>query len=132
MADSTVLYELTDHIATITLNRPDKLNAYSAQMRLDLADALRRAEADPEVRAIILTGAGRAFCAGLDLKEAGTTITAPSDREVAARPQFVLAEMEKPVIAAVNGHAIGVGFELAMHCDFRIMAEDATLNDMHA
>jgi enoyl-CoA hydratase/carnithine racemase len=132
MPESTVLYEVTDHIATVTLNRPEKLNAYGAQMRIDLSAALRRAETDDDVRVVILTGAGRSFCAGLDLKEAGTTVTPPTAEEAAARPQFVLAEMEKPLIAAVNGHAIGVGFELAMHCDFRILADDATLNDMHA
>jgi enoyl-CoA hydratase/carnithine racemase len=132
MTETTVLHEVADHIATVTLNRPEKLNAYSAQMRIDLSAALRRAEADDAVRVVILTGAGRSFCAGLDLKEAGTTVTPPSPEEAAARPQFVLAVMEKPLIAAVNGHAIGVGFELVMHCDFRVMAEDATLNDMHA
>ena len=70
----TLTYAVEDGVAVVTLNRPEKLNAYSAQMRIDLSAALRRAEADDAVRVVILTGAGRSFCAGLDLKEAGTTV----------------------------------------------------------
>jgi enoyl-CoA hydratase/carnithine racemase len=129
----TILYEKTGHIATVILNRPEKLNAYSVEMRQELADTLAAAEDDDEIRAVILTGAGRAFCAGADMKEGrleGREMLLAL--EYATRgPAYVLARMDTPVIAAINGPAIGVGFELSMGCDFRIMAATAILNDMH-
>ncbi len=126
-------YEQIGNIVTITLNRPEKLNAYTPQMRQDLADALAQAEDDNEVRAVILTGAGRAFCAGADTSG---NVLGGSDNliglEHAVRgPAYVLARMDTPTIAAINGLAFGVGFELTMGCDFRIMASTAVLNDVH-
>ena len=132
MTEALVLYEIEQHIATITMNRPERMNAYNREMRDGLAQAFLKAEADPEVRAIILTGAGRAFCAGLDLKQ----LRSPDDPHRPDRQPlhlpYIIAMMDKPLIAAINGYAVGVGFEFALLCDFRIMAEDAVLNDMHA
>jgi enoyl-CoA hydratase/carnithine racemase len=128
-----IIVETADHITTITLNRPEKLNAWSVQMRQEVADALAAAEDDDAVRAVILTGAGRAFCAGADIGEGrleGRDMLL--SLEYATRgPSYVLARMDTPVIAAINGAAIGAGFEIAMGCDFRIMAETAVLNDLH-
>jgi enoyl-CoA hydratase/carnithine racemase len=128
-----ILVETADHIATITLNRPHKLNAWSVQMRQEVADALAAAEDDSDIRAVILTGAGRAFCAGADMSEGRLEGRDSLLRlEYATRgPSYVLARMDTPVIAAINGPAIGAGFEIALGCDFRIMAETATLNDLH-
>jgi enoyl-CoA hydratase/carnithine racemase len=132
MSDA-VLYEKSGFVATVTLNRPEKLNAWSVAMRQETADALSDAEYDPDIRAIILTGAGRAFCAGADMSEGrlegrDSLLTI----EYAAKgPSYVLAHMAKPVIAAINGVAVGAGFEITMGCDFRIMADSARLCDMH-
>jgi len=128
-----ILYEKSNFVATITLNKPEKLNAWSVAMRQDVADALSDAEYDDNIRAVILTGAGRAFCAGADMKEGrlegkDTFLTV----EYAVKgPAYVLAHMDKPVIAAINGVAVGAGFEITMGCDFRIMADSARLCDMH-
>jgi enoyl-CoA hydratase/carnithine racemase len=128
-----IIYDKTDHVATITLNNPERLNAWSRQMRQDVADALGEAEYDDDVRAVILTGAGRAFCAGADMKEGA--LEGREGRltiEYAVKgPAYVLAHMDTPVIAAINGPAIGAGFEVTMGCDFRIMASTAILNDLH-
>jgi enoyl-CoA hydratase/carnithine racemase len=132
MSNEVVLYEVADHIATITLNRPERLNAYNHEVRDALGAFLRRAEVDPEVRAIILTGAGRAFCAGLDLKQEHAHHQGPRrpDLDPLHLP-YIFAGMDTPLIAAVNGHAVGIGFELTLLCDFRVLAEDAIFNDMH-
>jgi len=131
----TLLYEKSDFIATITLNRPEKMNAYSQDMRRELAAALSDAEADPEVRAMILTGAGRAFCAGADLSQGRLEARDPSGfltlEHAVVGPAYIMARMETPLIAAVNGPAVGVGFELTLGCDFRILSSSATLNDLH-
>jgi enoyl-CoA hydratase len=108
---SVLLGTVADGVATLTLNRPDRLNALNAALRAALADALARADADPAVRAIILTGAGRAFCAGLDLAELadqGPDVTA----QVAATDfGLILAAMQTPVIAAINGPASPAGLK---------------------
>jgi enoyl-CoA hydratase/carnithine racemase len=126
-----VLYDVRDHIATVTMNRPERLNAYTRQMRRELGDTLARAENDDDVRVVVLTGAGRAFCAGLDLKEGVTSGPPMGMEQTVSGPAYVLARMEKPLIAAVNGPAIGIGFEMAIGCDFRLMSENGMLNDMH-
>lgn len=131
----TLLYEKSDFIATITLNRPEKMNAYNGTMRRELAATLAQAEADDEVRAIILTGAGRAFCAGADMSE-GRLEAREKGMELSLEhavvgPAYVMARMDTPLIAAVNGHAVGVGFELTLGCDFRILSNTAKLNDLH-
>ncbi len=129
-----IRYEVGDHIATLTLDRPERMNTISGPM-LDLMGALLvRANADPEVRVVILTGTGRAFCAGLDLNSAtkgegiGSSGAAqPATIDLRTAPPTVLFAMDKPVIAALNGSAAGYGMDIAIGCDIRVMAEDAKL-----
>lgn len=127
-----VHYEVDHQVATITLNRPDRLNAITATMLQGLARAFETAEADREVRACVLTGAGRGFCAGLDLKAAaeGSGIGSGSGGGLGNTrdlPTSVLFEMDTPVIAAVNGPAAGYGFDLSLGCDMRLVADSAKL-----
>jgi enoyl-CoA hydratase/carnithine racemase len=138
-ADQPVLYNVADHVATITLNRPDRMNAISVPMLRQLASRLEQADLDEEVRVVIVTGAGRAFCAGLDIKDAmaGTGIGAGSSsggsggglRHQTTRnlPTIELFEMDKPVIGVINGAAAGYGLDLALGCDIRLVAEDAKI-----
>ncbi len=126
-------YTSHDHVATITLNRPERMNTISRAMLDELCAALTRANEDPEVRVIVLTGTGRAFCAGLDLNEAasGTGIGVGSrfapTLDLRNTPPTVLHEIDKPVICALNGSAAGYGMDLALGCDIRIMAAEAKL-----
>ncbi len=130
----TLLYDSSDRIATITLNRPAKLNAYTPQMGVDLVHAFHRARDDEEVRVVILTGAGRGFCAGVDLDLLKQSRTGEEgDGPRIGEEDFVrsfpleLAHFEKPVIAAINGAAIGVGVTMSLPCDIRIAADTAKL-----
>ena len=128
-----VIYEREESVAVITLNRPERLNAAGGTLIADLDASLRHAEADPEVRVVILTGAGRAFCAGLDMKDRAESVGGRSWRsrlKGLSTPQLILG-MNTPVIAAVNGVAVGLGFELAMLCDYRIGSETARMGDLH-
>jgi enoyl-CoA hydratase/carnithine racemase len=126
--DREVLDDIVDNISTITLNRPHRRNAISMRMLQQLTDALQRAERDPEVRCVMLTGAGKGFCSGLDLKDAvaGTGIGSEASPEsaeqvdVGALPTVVLQEMDTPVLGAINGAAAGYGLDLALGCDMRI------------
>ena len=126
-----LLYAKDGHAATITLNRPDRLNAISLAMLVSLSAALRQADADPEVRVIILTGAGRGFCSGLDLKDMGGI--QPGEGGMGARfdlpnsPPVVLHSTDKPVLCALNGAAVGYGLDLALGCDIRIASDQARL-----
>ncbi len=131
-----LLCEVDAHVATITLNRPDRLNAITGPMLESLSAALREADHDRNVRVIIITGAGRGFCAGLDLKDltAGTGIgsngadgLANARFDLAGSPPIVLHTTDKPVICALNGPAAGYGMDLALGCDIRIASSDAKL-----
>jgi enoyl-CoA hydratase/carnithine racemase len=130
---ATVLYARDAHIATITLNRPERLNAFSHDMLHACADALRRAAADAEIRVIVIGGAGRAFCAGGDIKEMGQPETASARKailwdSIQAVPK-TLASIDKPVIAMINGDAVGGGLDIALMCDIRVAACHARLSE---
>ena len=143
MADEPLLYDVADHVATITLNRPERRNAISGGMLTQLAKRLQDADRSSDVRCIIVTGAeGGGFCAGLDLVDAtsgrgigtgtdddgnssgGGGATSMQTRDL---PTVVLFEIDTPVIAAINGGAAGYGLDLALGCDIRLMAESAKL-----
>lgn len=126
LTDSTVLYEVIDGVATITLNRPEVRNAFGAGMGDELAAAYRRADLDHDVRAVIVTGTPPAFCAGADLSTGGDTFRPRDEKGFSASGVSIRPwDIRKPVIAAVNGHAIGIGFTLTLQCDIRIFARDA-------
>lgn len=132
MAYQCLLYDVKDRIATLTLNRPERLNALGDTLREDLLDAVKRAAADPDVGVLVITGAGRGFCSGGDVKsmsernEAGQ-VAAASERFAPLRDRVVLAmrDCPKPIIAAVNGAAAGAGMNLALACDMRIASSAA-------
>ena len=126
MAFETIVVDIEDHIATIKLNRPDAMNALNEQMLKELAQALSEAEANPKVRAIILTGSEKAFAAGADIKEmAEKTFVEVYTSDMFATEVEAMLRIRKPIIAAVAGYALGGGCELAMMCDFIICAENA-------
>ncbi len=128
MEYQTIRWELSEGVLTVTLNRPEVLNAVNDRMAEELLDALRRAGREPEVRSVILTGAGRAFCSGQDLREraAGDFSYAQHIRSRYAPVILQLQGLEKPVLAAVNGVAAGAGASLALACDLRVAAEEAS------
>ncbi len=134
MTDQPVLYVIDGGVATITLNRPDAMNSLNTDTKVALRDDLRRAADDPSVRAVVLTGSGRAFCVGQDLKEHADALRAGSaslgDTVEAHYNPIVtaLATMGKPVVAAVNGIAAGAGASFAFACDFRIVGQSAGFN----
>ncbi len=132
MTYKCLLYAVQDRIATLTLNRPERLNALGDTLRDDLYDAVRKAAADPDVRVIVITGAGRGFCSGGDVKSMKereeATATAPvTDKFAPMRDRIILAmrDCPKPTIAAVNGPAAGAGMNLALACDMRIASSAA-------
>jgi len=131
MGYTDLLFDTSEHVATITLNRPDRLNAISGPMLDSLSQALIDADRDPEVRVIILTGAGKGFCAGLDLKEqasgAGLGGAAMGRFDLRSAPPIVLHNLDKPVVCALNGAAAGYGLDLALGCDLRIASDQAKL-----
>ncbi|MER3456502.1 MAG: 2-(1,2-epoxy-1,2-dihydrophenyl)acetyl-CoA isomerase [candidate division GAL15 bacterium] len=124
----TLRWELSDGVLTLTLNRPEVLNAVNDRMAEELLDALRRAARQAEVRSVILTGAGRAFCSGQDLRErAGNSFSYAQHIRTRYVPVIVqLQSLEKPVVAAVNGVAAGAGASLALACDLRVASEEAS------
>jgi 2-(1,2-epoxy-1,2-dihydrophenyl)acetyl-CoA isomerase len=125
----TLQYDVSQRVATVTLDRPDALNSLTIPLKLELLAALRTAARDPEVRVVVLTGAGRAFCAGQDLRERLEPDAAPLAVEVRERYNPIvrtLIELDKPIIGAINGVAAGAGASLAFACDVRIAAEDAS------
>ncbi|MFE3324878.1 enoyl-CoA hydratase/isomerase family protein [Streptomyces sp. NPDC059176] len=141
MAD-TVLYEVGDGLATITLNRPEAMNALNVEAKVALRDALHSAAADPAVRAVLLTATGRAFCVGQDLKEhvsllmsdkeSGTTHTMSTVRDHYNPIVEAITSMPKPVVAGVNGVAAGAGMGFALAADYRVVAESATFTTSFA
>jgi enoyl-CoA hydratase/carnithine racemase len=129
-----ILYEVDDHILTITLNRPDRLNAFTQTMGRELIEAFDRADADDEVRAVILTGAGRGFCAGADLEAGGSTFdwrererSGEVPRDGGGQVALRIFDSVKPVIAAINGPAVGVGITMTLPMDIRVASEDAKM-----
>jgi len=132
MTYQCLLYEVKDRIATLTMNRPDRLNALGGTLREDLYDAVLKAAADDNVGALVVTGAGRGFCSGGDVKamserDPSAMPTAVADRMAAIRDRRILAMRECPkrFVAAVNGAAAGAGMNLALACDLRIAASTA-------
>jgi enoyl-CoA hydratase/carnithine racemase len=121
-----VIYEVRDRVAVVTLNRPEKMNAMTAQMGVELGDAMAQADGDDDVRAVILTGAGRAFCAGADLGSGERFGAGWGEANRSLRAMMPM-EVRKPVIAAINGHAVGVGMTWPLQADIRYVAEDAKL-----
>jgi enoyl-CoA hydratase len=135
MPEPVVLHELSsDGVATLTLNRPQAMNALSRELLDALAARLQDCGNDDRVRVIILTGAGRAFCAGLDLKELGAGRADIGKTTVSSRgdPVGVIEQLKKPVIGAINGAAVTGGFELALACDVLIASSAARFADTHA
>jgi len=131
--------EVADSVLTITLNRPDRLNAWTARMGRELIEAFDRADADDEVRAIIVTGAGRGFCAGADLAGGGETFdyrrresAGPVPRDNGGELTLRIFESKKPVIAAINGPAVGVGATMTLPMDVRLAADDARIGFVFA
>lgn len=126
-----LLESVSDAIATLTLNRPERLNALDAALRTALAEALHRNDADPAVHAIVITGAGRGFCAGLDLAELAGQ--GPDVAAQVAETDFgmILSGLKTPVIAAINGPCVTGGFEIALACDMIVAAQGAWFCDTH-
>jgi len=141
MEYTEIKYEVADAVLTITLNRPDNLNAYTLVMDSELKDALDRADADDDVRVVILTGAGRAFCAGADLttgdktfdyKALGLEDTLEAVRDPGGVTTLRLYDMKKPVIAAINGPAVGFGITMTLPMDIRLASSDARMGFVFA
>lgn len=137
MSYQDILYDVEDGILTITLNRPDRLNAFTITMKNEIVDALDRADNDDDVRAIIFTGAGRAFCAGMELGAEGNIFgyeipqkepyNIEEIRDSGGEVSLRIYDCKKPVIAAINGPAVGVGITMTLGMDFRLASEKAKL-----
>jgi 2-(1,2-epoxy-1,2-dihydrophenyl)acetyl-CoA isomerase len=135
----TIRFTIEDGVAQLALNRPERLNALNLQMSDECLDAIGRVKRDPALRVLVITGEGRAFCAGADVRspgEIGTRRTAMEARdwlrELGQRLPLALQQLERPVIAAINGVAAGGGLDIACACDVRIAAESATFTSVFA
>ncbi|MFT4570199.1 MAG: enoyl-CoA hydratase/carnithine racemase [Hyphomicrobiaceae bacterium] len=136
-----IKYDVQDRVALITLNRPDAMNAFTGTMMHELLGAFDKIDRDDDVRAVIVTGSGRAFCAGADLGAGGGTFDADKGgasvgvsghRDGGGRVSLAIFECRKPVIAAINGHAVGVGITMTLPMDMRIVSEDAKVGFVFA
>ena len=128
----TIRITYEGRVAVLTLNRPERLNAVNARMHTELSRIFREAAEDPDCRALVLTGAGRGFCAGGDFKaDARTTSNQEQTHSEARLIVDSLIELPKPIVAAVNGPAAGLGATLALHCDWVVAAESARIGDTH-
>lgn len=131
MSNDTLVFEHTDHVAVMTLNRPAVRNALNRELSTALMEALQRVREDPAIRVAVITGAGRTFCAGADLKERAQSGGRATDASIASiiephrAPSFARVAMEKPLIAAIDGYCLAAGFELALACDLRLCTPDA-------
>ena len=127
----TVLYEREGHVVVITLNRPEALNSINRQLREELGQAITRFDGDDDARAAIITGAGRAFCAGRDLKERAEDnaagVQAKASDSMAPESPYMWPRTWKPLIAAINGYALAGGWSIAQMCDLRVASEEARL-----
>jgi enoyl-CoA hydratase/carnithine racemase len=141
MSYSEITYEVADGVATITLSRPDRMNAFTGTMMGELLDAFDRIDADGDVRAVIVTGAGRAFCAGAELGDAGgDTFNAASrgrdpnqvNRDGGGRVSLRIFSLTKPIIAAINGPAVGVGITMTLPMDIRLAVPSAKIGFVFA
>lgn len=140
MSYDTIRYEVEDRVATITLNRPDRLNAFNNQMRVELLDVFDVVDADDEVRAVIVTGAGRGFCAGADLESGAHTFDAAArgrdadrvHRDGGGTVALRIFGLTKPIIAAINGPAVGVGITMTLPMDIRLAADGARIGFVFA
>jgi 2-(1,2-epoxy-1,2-dihydrophenyl)acetyl-CoA isomerase len=123
----TIRYDVSDGVAWVYLNRPNKLNAFIAQMNREIKDSVKKASFDDDVRCIVITGEGRAFCSGQDLSEVDENMNHGQVLREHYGPMIKqIRNCEKPIIAAVNGVAAGAGFSLALACDFRLVSEKAS------
>jgi enoyl-CoA hydratase len=129
---STVLLEKHEGFAVVTLNRPQSMNALSRELRRDFVAAFAACTENPDIRVIILTGNGKAFCAGFDLKELGSSDTSNAAEEADNVVAQAMEAFEGPIIGAINGHCITGGFEMALACDILIASENARFADTHA
>ncbi|MPY95302.1 MAG: enoyl-CoA hydratase [Acidimicrobiia bacterium] len=135
MAYETIIYDIEDRVLTITMNRPERLNAFNGQMMTEMIDAFDRADADDGIRAVIITGAGRGFCAGADLEKGADTFNYDNnergrkvgdvERDGGGLLTLRIFESRKPVIAAVNGPAVGIGMTMQLPMDIRIATDSA-------
>src|SRR3954462_541791 len=129
-----IRYEVADSVLTLTMNRPDRLNAWTPTMLAELLEAFDRSDADDDVRVVIVTGAGRGFCAGADLEAGGSTfdyrergVEDDVPRDGGGRLTLRIFESKKPVIAAINGAAVGVGVTMTLPMDVRLASTEAKI-----
>lgn len=134
MEYTQILYSVTDHVATITLNRPERMNAFTVTMAYELENAFQRADADDEVRAVIFTGSGKAFCAGADLSMGADAFNYDDTKEgedlerirdTGGVVSLSMYECRKPIICAINGAAVGIGATMSLAADIRLCSEKA-------